>query len=118
MTGDLYLDTTTGDVYQLSAAAAGIPVASLPSIGASFEGGYYGGLLSQSANGVPTHALVIAPKATGQSSKAWKTTNTTTAGTDSVFDGYANCEAMNDASHPAAQWARNASSCCWCRPAS
>lgn len=105
-TGDLYLDTSTGDVYVLEEGPAGIPVGDLPAIGASFEGGYYGGLISMTGDGVATHALVIAPKPTGESAKAWKTANTATSGTDSVFDGYANCEAMNDANHPAAQWAR------------
>jgi hypothetical protein len=81
-------------------------VASLPAIGAAYEGGFYGGLISQSGNGVPTHALIIAPKATGQSSRAIKTTNTATTGAGSTFDGLANSNAANDAGHPAAQWAR------------
>ena len=106
LTGDLYLDQSNGDVYKLNVAASGTPVASLPAIGAAYEGGYYGGLISQSMNGVATHALIIAPKATGQSSRACKTSNTATTGASSTFDGWANSNAANDAAHPATQWAR------------
>ncbi len=104
--GDLYLDQSNGDVYKLNVAASGTPVVSLPAIGAAYEGGYYGGLISQSMNGVATHALIIAPKASGQSSRACKTSNTATAGASSTFDGWANSNAANDAAHPATQWAR------------
>ncbi|WP_186437644.1 hypothetical protein [Synechococcus sp. Ace-Pa] len=104
--GDLYLDTFTGEVYQLGAAPSGVPVGDLPSIGSSYQGGYYGGLISQSANGVATHALIIAPKAAGMSSQQTKTSNTASSGADSSFDGFANSEAANNASHPANQWAR------------
>jgi hypothetical protein len=106
ITGDLYLDQSNGDVYKLGAAPTGTPVASLPAIGAAYEGGYYGGLISQSMNGVATHALIIAPKATGQSIRACKTSNTATTGASSTFDGWANSNAANDAAHPATQWAR------------
>jgi hypothetical protein len=37
---------------------------------------------------------------------AWKSANTASTGTTSVFDGWANSEAMNNASHPAAQFCR------------
>ena len=55
-----------------------------------------------------THALIISPKALGSAlNLAWKTANTSTTGTTSVFDGWANSEAMNNASHPAAQFCRS-----------
>ncbi|MCP9915548.1 collagen-like protein [Cyanobium sp. ATX 6F1] len=103
--GDMYLDTVSGTVYKLT-VTAGTPVANLPAIGGALEGGYYGGLISATANGVATHALIIAPKATGQALKVLKTANTATAGASSTFDGLANSNAANDAGHPAAQWAR------------
>jgi hypothetical protein len=109
ITGDLYLDQSNGDVYKLGAAPTGTPVASLPAIGTAYEGGYYGGLISQSMNGVATHALIISPKASGQSSRACKTSNTATTGASSTFDGWANSNAANDAAHPATQWARGLS---------
>ena len=43
-----------------SAAAAG-----LPAIGAAYEGGYFAGLISNTANGSATHMLIVAPAATG-----------------------------------------------------
>ncbi|MFN9872303.1 MAG: hypothetical protein ACK55E_12805 [Cyanobacteriota bacterium] len=99
--GDLYLDLLTGTVYQLGP----IRVADLPAVGTVFQGGYYAGLISHTANGVPTHALIVSPRASGFAlNLAWKTANTSTTGTTSVFDGWANSEAMNNASHPAAQF--------------
>jgi hypothetical protein len=96
--------------HGLRAAAGGGIV--LPAIGASFEGGFFAGAISHTANGVPTHLLIVAPKATGASGTgytittdlAWKTSNTTTPGTSSDFDGSANSANMNNASHPAAQF--------------
>jgi hypothetical protein len=99
-------------------AAAG--VGGLPNIGDPFEGGYFAGLISHTANGVATHALIVAPRATGASGTSytlttnyqWKTANTTTTGTTSSFDGAANTAAMvtaGIASHPAAQFCVNLS---------
>lgn len=90
-----------------SAAAAGLPV-----IGAAYEGGFFAGYISHTANSVATHALIVAPAATGASGTDYtittmlqlKTANTTTAGTTSNFNGAVNSAAMNDANHPAAQF--------------
>jgi hypothetical protein len=104
--GDLYLDLLSGTVYQLGP----IRVADLPLIGNAFQGGFYAGLISHTANGVPSHALIVSPRASGMAlNLAWKTANTATTGTTSVFDGWANSEAMNNASHPAAQFCRSLS---------
>ena len=83
-----------------------------PAIGAAYQGGFFAGYISHTANGVATHALIVAPAATGATgtgytlttNKQWKTTNTTTAGTTSTYDGAANSANMNNASHPAAQF--------------
>ena len=74
--------------------------------GTALAGGYFAGFISQTGNGVATHALIVAPLATGATATgvAWKTTNTTTAGTTSSFDGAANSANMNNASHPAAEF--------------
>jgi len=99
------------------ASASGIV---LPAIGDSFEGGFYAGLISHTADGVATHALIVAPAATGASGTNYtltttyqqKTTLTTTTGTTSAFDGAANTAAMvtaGIASHPAAQFCVNLS---------
>jgi hypothetical protein len=81
-------------------------------IGDAYEGGFFAGYISHTANGVPTHGLIVAPAATGASGGGytittylqWKTTDTFTAGTSSTFDGAANSAAMNNASHPAAHF--------------
>jgi hypothetical protein len=80
--------------------------------GDALEGGFFAGYISHTADSVATHALIVAPAATGASGTGytittdlqWKTTNTTTAGTTSSFDGAANSANMNNASHPAAQF--------------
>jgi hypothetical protein len=87
-------------------------------IGEAFGGGYFAGYISHTADGNPTHALIVAPRATGATGTgytlttnlAWKTANTTTAGTTSPFDGAANTAAMvtaGIADHPAAEFCKN-----------
>jgi hypothetical protein len=89
-------------------------------IGEEFGGGYFAGYISHTADGNPTHALIVAPRADGATgtgytlttSLAWKTTNTTTTGTTSPFDGAANTAAIvtaGIADHPAANFCVNLS---------
>jgi hypothetical protein len=84
-------------------------------IGESFGGGYFAGYISHTADGNPTHALIVAPRATGATGTGytlttdlvWKTSSTTTAGATSPFDGAANTAAMvtaGIADHPAADF--------------
>jgi hypothetical protein len=84
-------------------------------IGEPFGGGFFAGYISHTADGNPTHALIVAPRADGATGTGytlttnlqWKTANTTTAGTNSVFDGAANTAAMvtaGIADHPAANF--------------
>jgi hypothetical protein len=77
-------------------------------LGIPFGGGYFAGYISHTANGSPTHALIVAPRATGfNNDLAWKTTNTSTAGATSTFDGVANTAAIvaaGIADHPAANF--------------
>jgi hypothetical protein len=81
---------------------------SLPPIGEAYQGGYVAGYISHTANSVPTHILIVAPKSTGETtSLSWKTSSTSTSGATSVFDGYANTQAMitaGIADHPAANF--------------
>jgi hypothetical protein len=85
----------------------------IPGMLALGEGGYFAGYISHAADGIPTHALIVAPANVGASGLGytistnllWKTTSTLTTGTDSVFDGVANTAAMVAAgitNHPAA----------------
>jgi hypothetical protein len=77
----------------------------IPQIGAAYGGGFFAGQISVAGNGVASHNLVIAPKSSGEnSSKQWKTSNTSTANTSSVIDGPTNSANMNNASHPAAEF--------------
>ena len=87
-------------------------------IGLPVGGGYFGGLISHTADGNPTHALIVAPAATGATGTgytlttnlAWKTSDTATTGANSLFDGAANTAAMvaaGIANHPAAQFCAN-----------
>jgi hypothetical protein len=76
----------------------------VPTIGAAFGGGFFAGQISTAGNGVADYNLVIGPRSTAQSTLQWKTSNTSTAGTTSVIDGPANSAAMNDATHPAAEF--------------
>ena len=75
--------------------------------GAPFGGGYYAGRIM--VGGVE-YALVVAPKTQGgEANLQWKTTQTTTSGTDSRNDGWANTQAMiqaGSAIHPAAAFCR------------
>ena len=88
-------------------------------IGEPFGGGYFAGYISHTADGNPTHALIVAPRATGATGSSytlttilqWKTANTT-SGTTSPFDGAANTAAMvtaGIADHPAANFCKNLS---------
>jgi hypothetical protein len=82
-------------------------VQTLPDIGDAYEGGFFAGFISHTDDGVATHGLIVAPAASGYNGQAtlqWKTTNTSTAGTTSPFDGAINSANMNNASHPAAQY--------------
>jgi len=84
-------------------------------IGEEFGGGFFAGYISHTADGNPTHALIVAPRATGatgtsyalSTNRQWKTTQTTTIGTTSVFNGAANTAAIVTAGiddHPAAKF--------------
>jgi len=69
-------------------------------IGDEFQGGYYMGQLGG-------YYLICAPIAGQGSTLQWKTANTTTAGTTSLTDGYANTAAMVTAGislHPAGKF--------------
>jgi hypothetical protein len=80
--------------------------ATLPEIGDFYEGGYFAGYISHTADGNATHGLIVAPLASGSSgaTKQWKTANTSTSGTSSEYDGAANTANMANANHPAANF--------------
>jgi hypothetical protein len=88
-----------------ASSAASNSVTPALAIGDAYEGGFFAGQISTAGNGVADYNLVIAPKSSGEnSSKQWKTSNTSTSGTSSVIDGPTNSANMNNASHPAAEF--------------
>jgi len=70
--------------------------------GEPYGGGYYGGKIKFSDG---DYLIIVAPKA-ASASKQLKTANSATSGTTSTHDGLSNSNAMNDSSHPAAQYCR------------
>jgi uncharacterized protein with NRDE domain len=79
----------------------------LPAIGAAFGGGFFAGQISTAGNSIADYNLVIGPVASAQNTNIkFKTSRTDDPGATSVIDGPANSTAMNDASHPAAQFCK------------
>jgi hypothetical protein len=87
-------------------------------LGEPWGGGFFAGYISHTEDGSATHALIVAPRATGATGTGytlttmpqWKTENTGTAGVTSPFDGAANTNAMviaGIAAHPAAEFCVN-----------
>ena len=78
------------------------------------DGGYFAGLISHTADGSPTHALIVAPRATGATGTGYTlTTNlswgppASAPGAQSSFNGQANTAALvtlGIASYPAANF--------------
>jgi hypothetical protein len=88
-----------------ASSAASNSVTPAMQVGEAYGGGFFAGQISTAANSIADYNLVVGPVASAQdANKQWKTANTTTAGTSSVIDGPANSTAMNNASHPAAQF--------------
>jgi len=71
-------------------------------LGEAGGGGFYMGTIAAAGT---TYYLVVAPNATGCACCQWKTSNTSTAGTCSLDDGYANTyPALENSTHPAGNW--------------
>ena len=101
-----YQDGAAPGVWTLDEAAfwtkQGLwPTAGNIAIGSAYGGGFFAGQVNQSGT---VYNLIVSPKSTGESSLAYKTANTNDTGADSVIDGPANSAAINDASHPAAEF--------------
>lgn len=92
--------TATNTVGSSSANSANTSTVAAPTIGQAIGGGNY---IGQSGG----NYLIAAPSSGGQNSSIrWKTTASDTPGTSSLSDGLSNSNAMNNASHPAAQFCR------------
>jgi hypothetical protein len=77
----------------------------IPNIGDAYQGGFFAGQISTSGNSIANYNLVIGPIASAQSQLQFKIVNVGGDST-SVIDGPGNTTAMNDASHPAAQFCK------------
>jgi hypothetical protein len=95
--------TATNVIGTSNSSSASNSIVTVPVIGQSFQGGYYGGAISTTANGVATHYLVVSPKAFGEDSKQFATSPSFSDPT-SFIDGPTNSSTMNDSNHPAAQF--------------
>jgi len=92
----------SGIMLNFVGGTSGIPV---PIIGSALGGGYFAGQISTAGNGIADYNLIIGPVASAENtSKQFKIVNTSTAGAKSVIDGPSNSAAMNDVTHPAAQF--------------
>jgi hypothetical protein len=85
----------------------------LPLLGSFWEGGFFAGYISHTADGNPTHGLIVAPKAQGYldgsstplNPVAWIAAGgTTPPGATSPYDGAANTAIIANGSHPAADY--------------
>ena len=74
----------------------------LPSIGAPFEGGFYGGVVRVADQ---LFAIAWAPKAFGETTGYWLDSYEPVHGADSCSDSVANTLAMAEAGSPIAKWA-------------
>jgi hypothetical protein len=73
-----------------------------PVLGQSFGGGYYAGQISLTSNGVATHYLIVAPKATGETTRVAQIPYDTYPGANSRFNGLSNTNTLSTGNHPAA----------------
>lgn len=66
-------------------------------LGQALEGGYFAGFISHTANGDPTHALIVSPKEVGETPislfERWSVNNGLT-GADSLYDGRYNTDIL------------------------
>jgi len=76
---------------------------SLPAIGEPLGGGFFAGTFLLEGR---LHALIVAPKADGETEAAWRTGKKDKAPARSLRDGMANSEAINDDDHPATRFCR------------
>jgi len=99
--------TVTPQLKTLAGTAGAIPQASI--LGLPIDGGFFGGYISHTANGVPTHALIVAPAATGATGSGYPVTtnlkyadetvpvpanNVFIEGAESLFDGKQNTDTL------------------------
>ncbi|PXX49407.1 DUF1566 domain-containing protein [Aquitalea magnusonii] len=73
-----------------------------PAIGEAFEGGFFAGRIRIGSN---EFALIVSPKAPGETDMAWGPRSKDIKAARSCFDGMANTSAMAEAGSELAKWA-------------
>lgn len=76
----------------------------LPAIGAALAAGFFAGLVAFNGD---HYAIIVAPKAEGETDGEWGEYGTRIDGADSCFDGLANSIAIADAGSPIAKLMRD-----------
>lgn len=98
----------TNSVGDSPASSASNSITTQPIIGQAYGGGFFAGQISTAGNGVADYNLVVAPKASGDVSRDWKTATTATPGANSVIDGPQNTADMvadgSSTAYPAAHF--------------
>ena len=75
-----------------------------PIIGQAYGGGYYAGQISLTGDGVATHYLIVAPKATGETTRVAQIPYNVYPGANSRFNGLTNTNTLATGNHPAAKF--------------
>lgn len=76
--------------------------ANIPAVGTAIEGGFYAGRFQIDGK---QYALIVAPKAEGETTDKWGEYGQDVPGARSYNDGHANTVAMTEAGSALAQWA-------------
>jgi len=99
------------DIVETSIITTSPHVFDVPNIGEPFEGGFFAGYISHNQDGVATHALVVAPKATGESGTLrWYDSQSNEVLVNTGFDGAVNTQtlaALGINKYPAANFCFN-----------
>lgn len=88
------MDPIARAMFMGSAAAGGFDP-NTP-IGTSIEGGFFAGLISHTANGVATHALIVSPRSSGLITS--ERNNSSLTGANSLYDGASNTALISSTS--------------------
>jgi len=98
---DVDIDGNTSEFSDVVNFTTVDPLAN-PEPGLAVAGGFYMGRICAAGT---CYNLIVAPNATGCTECQWKTSSTSTSGTCSDTDGYANTyPAMENSTHPAGNW--------------
>jgi hypothetical protein len=96
--------TATNSAGTSAASAASNSITTLPTIGQSYQGGYFAGQISTAGNSVADYNLVVGPAASALSGNLAYSNYPNSPSPTSVINGPANSAAMNHPDYPAAKF--------------